>query len=294
MRRRDAARRQPDGPRRSTDSPLPISSQNVCKPWTSTSVASALQITSMGGFTEPKTVTAMTGTSSVTSPSVAARAVRGKIAGHAQNPFARRHRPLGPILGGMLLYPLAKAKEVLRAYRDVTSAAPDELGALAALPDGTQAAGILLGFSGSIADGERLLSPLLADQVAPMPYTALQSIAENFNPPGMRNYWKSDYLAQLSDEAIDLLVEAYPSVPAPNTQSAVSKGPWLRARKPPSPRTPRQPQPSSPRKRSSTSRSTRRTHQRHPPAEHPVSRMTALAERFQCGWISMQRMSTRA
>jgi hypothetical protein len=54
-----------------------------------------------------------------------------------------------------------------------------------------------------------------------MPYTALQSIVENFNPPGMRNYWKSDYLAQLSDEAIDVLVESYPSVPAPLSHLAI-------------------------------------------------------------------------
>jgi hypothetical protein len=31
----------------------------------------------------------------------------------------------------------------------------------------------------------------------------------------MRNYWKSDYLTELSDDAMDLLVEEYPSVPAP-------------------------------------------------------------------------------
>ena len=48
-----------------------------------------------------------------------------------------------------------------------------------------------------------------------MPYIGLQSIVENFNPPHMRNYWKSDYLAQLSDAAIDVLVDSYPSVPAP-------------------------------------------------------------------------------
>jgi FAD/FMN-containing dehydrogenase len=141
----------------------------------------------------------------------------------------RLHR-LGPILGGMLLYPLARAKEVFRVYRDVTSAAPDELGSLAALatlPDGTRAAGVLVGFSGPIADGERLLAPLraagplLADQVGPMPYTALQSIAENFNPPGMRNYWKSDYLTHLSDDAIELLVEAYPSAPSPYTHVVI-------------------------------------------------------------------------
>ncbi len=143
--------------------------------------------------------------------------------------FEYQLRPLGPILGGLLIYPLAQAKEVLRRFRDVTSAAPDELGLTAVvgtLPDGTHALVVLGCYSGPIADGERLLRPLreagpLADQMGPMPYTALQSIVENFNPPGMRNYWKSDYLAELSDAAIDLLVEYYPSVPAPLTHVAI-------------------------------------------------------------------------
>jgi FAD/FMN-containing dehydrogenase len=126
----------------------------------------------------------------------------------------------------MLIYPLARAKEIFRIYRDVTSAAPDELNlvfALATLPDGTQTAVVLGCYAGPIGEGEQLLAPLrkagplLADQLGPIPYTAMQSIVENFNPPGMRNYWKSDYLTQLSDDAIDLLVEEYPSVPAPQT-----------------------------------------------------------------------------
>ena len=56
-----------------------------------------------------------------------------------------------------------------------------------------------------------------------MPYVALQSIVENFNPPGMRNYWKSDFLTQLSDDAIDLLVEEYPSVPAPHSHLVIEQ-----------------------------------------------------------------------
>jgi FAD/FMN-containing dehydrogenase len=132
----------------------------------------------------------------------------------------------------MLIYPLARAKEIFRIYRDVTSAAPDEVNlifALATLPDGTQAAAVLGCYAGSVADGERVLGPLrapgplLADQLGPIPYTALQSIPENFNPPGMRNYWKSDYLTQLSDDAIDLLVEEYPSVPAPYTHLIIEQ-----------------------------------------------------------------------
>jgi FAD/FMN-containing dehydrogenase len=143
--------------------------------------------------------------------------------------FEYRLHPIGPLLGGLLIYPLARAGEILRRYRDLTSDAPDELGSVAVLgtlPDGAHAAVILVAYSGPIADGERLLQPLraagpLADQVGPLPYTAMQSIVENFNPPGLRNYWKSDYLAELSDEAIDRLVEAYPSVPAPLTHVAI-------------------------------------------------------------------------
>jgi FAD/FMN-containing dehydrogenase len=144
--------------------------------------------------------------------------------------FAYRLHPVGPLLAGLLIYPFARAGEVLRRYRDLTGAAPEELGAyaiLATLPDGAPAAIILVAYSGAIVDGERLLrplreaGPLLADQIEPMPYTALQGIVENFNPPGLRNYWKSDFLGELSDGAIDALVEAYPSVPAPPTHVAI-------------------------------------------------------------------------
>src|SRR5215212_218235 len=146
--------------------------------------------------------------------------------------FEYRLNEVGPVLGGVLIYPLARAKEIFRIYRDVTSAAPDDLtmyASLGTLPDGTQVAALPVCYTGPIAEGERLLGPLresgllLDDQVGPIPYTALQSILENFNPPGMRNYWKSDYMTQLSDDAIDLLVEEYPSVPAPHTHLVIEQ-----------------------------------------------------------------------
>jgi hypothetical protein len=135
----------------------------------------------------------------------------------------RLHR-VGPVLGGLLIYPMRSARDLLRRYRDAAATAPDEVGAnlaLATLPDGTPAAVLLVGYHGPLADGERFLAPFrafgppLADQVGPMPYTTLQRIAENFNPPGMRNYWKSDYLQALSDGAIDAMVEGFATVPAP-------------------------------------------------------------------------------
>src|SRR5918996_1916767 len=122
--------------------------------------------------------------------------------------FAYRLHPLGTMLAGMVIYPIGKAKEFLRLYREVTSTAPDELGSLVALgtlPDGTQAAVLLAGYTGPLADGEKLLRPLrefgppLADQVGPSPYIALQSITEHFNPRGYRNYLKTNYFTDLSD-----------------------------------------------------------------------------------------------
>lgn len=141
-----------------------------------------------------------------------------------------RLHPVGTMLAGMVIYPFDQARAFLKLYREVTSTAPDELGTLVALgtlPDGTRAAVLLAGYTGPLAEGERLLRPLrefgppLVDQIAPAPYLALQSIGENFNPIGHRNYQKSNYLRALSDEAIDIMVEHYARVPAPLTHIVV-------------------------------------------------------------------------
>lgn len=144
--------------------------------------------------------------------------------------FEYRLYPLSQVLGGLLIYPMDKAREVFRLFREITSTAPDELGAIAALvtlPDGTRAAAVIVGYSGLIEKGEEILRPLrefgppLMDQVGPMPYTALQSIADNFNPSGMRNYWKSSYLKDLSDDMIGVMIEHYATVPHPLTHVVI-------------------------------------------------------------------------
>jgi hypothetical protein len=122
------------------------------------------------------------------------------------------------VLGGLIAYPMAQAKDLLKLYREITSTAPDELGlyaVLATLPDGTKAAVILVCYIGPVEEGERLLKPLRTfgpppmDQVMPMPYPALQSMAQNFNLAGVRNYWKSSYLRELSEDAMDVMIEYF-------------------------------------------------------------------------------------
>jgi hypothetical protein len=140
--------------------------------------------------------------------------------------FEYQLHPVGLMLGGLLMYPMAEARRLLKFYHEFTRTTPDELGSLAVLgtlPDGTPAVVFLLAYNGPIEQGEAVLRPLrtfgtpLQDQIGPLPYTALQSIVEHFNPPGLRNYWKMTYLNDLPDDAIDLMVERYASVPHPLT-----------------------------------------------------------------------------
>lgn len=75
-----------------------------------------------------------------------------------------------------------------------------------------------------MAAGERLLRPLrelstpLADLSGPLPYTTLQSNFDAFFPYGqLRCYWKSLYIDQLTDAAIDAIVERAAGRPTPQT-----------------------------------------------------------------------------
>jgi FAD/FMN-containing dehydrogenase len=144
--------------------------------------------------------------------------------------FEYRLHAVQTVVGGLLAYPLDQAPGVLRAYDDYMSAAPEELGTaavLGTLPDGTKIAAFLLSYCGPLDEAEAAIRPLkglgtlLLDQVAAMPYPTVQRIAENFNPRGMRNYWKNSYAAALSDDAIRVMVDYHRRSPHPLTHQVV-------------------------------------------------------------------------
>lgn len=140
--------------------------------------------------------------------------------------FELRLHPLPGMLAGFLLHPFARAREVLRMGRDVAASAPDELILYAGLltgPDGNKVVGLLPCWCGSIEDGERALAslrafgPPLADLVRPMPYSELNTQVDAAAPQGLRDYWKQLMFRELSDEAIDGIVDAFEQVPSPRT-----------------------------------------------------------------------------
>jgi FAD/FMN-containing dehydrogenase len=141
--------------------------------------------------------------------------------------------PVGPIIaGGLVAHPLSSGASVLRFFRDTCAALPDEMMLLAGLmtaPDGSGAklVGIVAGHCGSLPDGEAALRPLkafgppLMDAMGPMPYCALNTLFDAGLPRGALNYWKSQFLTDLTDDCIAALLELSATAPSPMSQIVV-------------------------------------------------------------------------
>jgi len=133
--------------------------------------------------------------------------------------------PVGPILlGGGISQPLSAARQTLRFYREFTGGAPDALIVYANLgtgPDGTPRLGMRAVFNGSIEAGKEALRELrafgspIADDIRPRSYLEIQRLVDPNFPPGRLNYWKAHFLDDLSDELVDLTIEALRRAPSP-------------------------------------------------------------------------------
>jgi FAD/FMN-containing dehydrogenase len=129
--------------------------------------------------------------------------------------FLFRAQPISTVLGGLIVHSREQAGAVLRHYRDFMASAPEELTAYAALmstPDGQPATAVIPCYCGDPAEGERVMAPLrrfgspLMDAVQAMPFPAMQKLLDAAFPDGTRNYWKSTFIKELSDAAIDVVV----------------------------------------------------------------------------------------
>lgn len=142
--------------------------------------------------------------------------------------FEYRAHPVRDVVAGPVLYPLSDARAAFAFHRDFTASTPDELTVGAALlhaPDGsgTKVAALVPCHCGEPAAAEDDVKPLrahgapIADLVAPMPYPVVNTLLDPAFPKGALNYWKSGFLPALSDDAIDVLVDAFERVPSTMT-----------------------------------------------------------------------------
>jgi FAD/FMN-containing dehydrogenase len=139
--------------------------------------------------------------------------------------FEYRLHPVGPtVLGGLILHPLSAEQDVMRFYREFAPTAPDELTtqlAWVTMPGGDPVVGFLVCYSGPLEQGDAVIRALrefgspLVDTVGPMPYTELQALGGPMAPPGRFNYWKSSFIQDLSDAAVNTIAGRFGSAPSP-------------------------------------------------------------------------------
>jgi FAD/FMN-containing dehydrogenase len=145
--------------------------------------------------------------------------------------------PVGPeVTAGLVVFPAAQAREVMRRYRDFVDTLPDELSVWAVLRQAPPLPFLAPEVHGTGIVALALFSPQPMDAVAPMleqmrgfgqplgehvgamPYEAWQKIFDPLLAPGARNYWKSHNFTHLSDDAIDVVLRYAAAVPTPHCE----------------------------------------------------------------------------
>lgn len=152
--------------------------------------------------------------------------------------FAFRLHEVGPtVTGGLLVWSADLAELVLEAYRALTRSAPRELTAAAMIRLAPPAPfvpahahfkpviGVLVCHTGADPAADlaplRALPPPLVDRVSAHPYTAQQSMLDDLDPAGFNQYWKTEFLPELTPEYLDVWRRAALAVASPMSYSVI-------------------------------------------------------------------------
>jgi FAD/FMN-containing dehydrogenase len=155
--------------------------------------------------------------------------------------FEFRLHPIAPeLMFCAPLYPEADAVRIIAAWRDFMATAPEQLSSLvefSTIPDaddfpaetrGMRVLAVAAVYDGPADAGEAAVQPLrelgkpVLDFSGRMSYCAIQSLYDSLFPKGRdRNYFKSAYLASLSDVVILDLVGKWTSCPSPKSLTSV-------------------------------------------------------------------------
>ena len=131
------------------------------------------------------------------------------------------------VVGGGLVFPIARAGELLQAYADISQSAPDELylDAVLATPRGGKPGVFVfnLCWSGPANRTDAVLAPLrklgtpLKDTIGPMDYEALQRSSDSTDPRVEGRKVKSGFVDGLPGELLRAIVAGYPPHPSRGT-----------------------------------------------------------------------------
>jgi FAD/FMN-containing dehydrogenase len=139
----------------------------------------------------------------------------------ALHPMQRR------VVGGRIMFPIAKARDVLTFFADFAPEAPDELDigfGVSYPPGGADGmAGFSLCYSGSESEVERVLAPMsvlgtpVADTTRAMDYVALQRSGDTDDPRARGSYMKNGFVSSMPADLISEMVDGLEAHPARST-----------------------------------------------------------------------------
>ncbi|MGE5763647.1 MAG: FAD-binding oxidoreductase [Mycobacterium leprae] len=144
--------------------------------------------------------------------------------------FTLRLHPVRTVVAGPTLWPLDRAEEILRWYREFLPAVPRELNgffAFLTVPPAPpfppelhmqRMCGVVWCYTGAADRVDEVMAPVRAlapvlDGLMEMPYPAWNSAFDALYPPGDQWYWRADFVKQIPDEAVAVHAEWGPRMP---------------------------------------------------------------------------------
>jgi FAD/FMN-containing dehydrogenase len=146
--------------------------------------------------------------------------------------FTYQAHPVNDITFSLFMWPAADGLDHLKFYRDYFPSTPPEVVAIAMfgtapplpfIPENLHGtAAFLMGaiYLGPQDEAEPWLKPIAdrspaASATIPMPYMFAQQLLDASAPDGVRNYWRSSFMDEASDEALKVISDSAAKNPSP-------------------------------------------------------------------------------
>ncbi len=131
------------------------------------------------------------------------------------------------VIGGDVVFPPSRAKEILRFYADFSQEAPDELSVdliLSSPPGGEPGAVVIHAvWSGAHSEAEKALAPLnrlsgaIANTIGPVDYVAIQKAWDDSDPRHGGQYVKGGFVTAMTSAQVDAVADGFESHPDRST-----------------------------------------------------------------------------
>jgi FAD/FMN-containing dehydrogenase len=149
--------------------------------------------------------------------------------------FEYRLHPLKDVYWGPMFYEVEEAQKIFEFYREYIKTAPEQMGVFPAfqiapplpfIPEdrhGDMFVVLIACWTGPVEEGEAAFRPfhevaeVKAEMVGAVPFPAINAAFDGLYPKGLRQYWKGNYVKEISDEMIAVHIEHGPNAPTVNS-----------------------------------------------------------------------------